>query len=96
MVFYKITETNTGNLAAWIRYVVPHVLSEEESERRKQEKDKKMQAGTFWPKGTNLEIVAGTFGTLAQLKEKYLNDAETYCKSIGSSREEKGSYSHVI
>jgi GNAT superfamily N-acetyltransferase len=90
MAFYKITETNTGNLAAWIRYVVPHLLSEEESERRKQERDKKMQAGTFWPRGTNLEIVAATFGTLAKLKEKYLNDAETYCKSVSFSTRRKG------
>jgi hypothetical protein len=86
MAFYKITETNTGNLAAWMRCQVPHVLSEEESKKRKEEKERKLKDGTFWPKGANLEVIGATFGTLVKLTQKYVNDAETYCEFISFSK----------
>ncbi len=76
---YKIIETNTGNLAAWMRCVFPHVLSEEEKEEREQERAKREREG-MWPKGANLEAVGAKFGVLRQLKERYVDDAETYCE----------------
>jgi hypothetical protein len=80
--FFKITETHTGNLAAWMRCAFPHVLSEEESEKRKAEKERKVKDKSFWPKGANLDVINVKFGTLGQLKEKYCNDSETYCEFI--------------
>ncbi|KAE9376891.1 acyl-CoA N-acyltransferase [Stipitochalara longipes BDJ] len=76
--FYKITETNTGTLAAWMRCAFPHVLSEEESEKRKKEKDAKLKDKSFWPKGANFDVIDAKFGVLGQLKEKYCDDTETY------------------
>ncbi|KAH8783989.1 hypothetical protein BGZ57DRAFT_220448 [Hyaloscypha finlandica] len=76
--FFKITETHTGNLAAWMRCAFPHVLSEEESEKRKAEKERKVKDKSFWPKGANLDVINVKFGTLGQLKENYCNDSETY------------------
>ncbi len=35
-----------------------------------------------WPKGANSEAVGAKFGVLTQFKEKYVDDAEAYCKSI--------------
>ncbi|PMD55927.1 acyl-CoA N-acyltransferase [Hyaloscypha bicolor E] len=76
--FFKITETHTGSLAAWMRCAFPHVLSEEESEKRKAEKEQKVKDKSFWPKGANLDVINVKFGTLGQLKEYYCNDSETY------------------
>jgi len=79
--FYKVTETTTGTLAAWIRCAFPHVLNEEESQKRKKEKDAKLKDKSFWPKGANFDGIDAKFGTLGQLKEKYCDDTQTYCKS---------------
>ena len=78
--FYKMTETNTGTLAAWIRCAFPHVLDEQESQKRKKEKDAKLKDKSFWPKGANFDVIEAKFGTLGQLKEKYCDDTQTYCK----------------
>jgi hypothetical protein len=86
MAFFKINETNSSNLVAWIRCQVPHVLSEEESKKRKEEKERKLKDGNFWPKGANLDVIEATFGNLARLTQKYVNDAETYCGFISFSK----------
>jgi GNAT superfamily N-acetyltransferase len=85
--FFKVTETSTGNLAAWMRCAYPHLLSEEESQKRKAEKEQKVKAGSFWPKGANLEVIDAKFGTLGLLKEKYCDDSETYCEFLCRSLE---------
>jgi hypothetical protein len=78
---YKMTERNTGNMAAWMRCAFPHALTEEEKKKRKQEKEEREKRDGQWPKGANLEVVGAKFGTLMNLKEKYCDDAETYCES---------------
>ena len=97
MAFYKIIETNTGNLVAWVRCQVPHVLSEEESKKRQEEKERKLKEGNFWPKGANLEVIEATFGKLAKLTQKYVNDAETYCEFISCPKRlgEVGSHATI-
>lgn len=62
------------------------MLSEEEREKRKEEKERKLRDRNFWPKGANLEVIEATFGTLAKLTQKYVNDAETYCEFISFSK----------
>jgi len=78
---YKMTERNTGNMAAWMRCAFPHALTEEEKKKGKQENEEREKRDGQWPKGANLEVVGAKFGTLMNLKEKYCNDAETYCES---------------
>lgn len=62
------------------------MLSEEESKKRKEEKERKLGDGNFWPKGANLEVIGATFGKLVKLTQKYVTDAETYCEFISFSK----------
>lgn len=57
------------------------MLSEAEGEKRRLEKEKKIMDENFWPKGANLDVINAKFGTLGKLKDKYCDDAETYCGS---------------
>jgi hypothetical protein len=67
-------------MAAWMRCAFPHALTEEEKERRKLEKEEREKRDGQWPKGANMEVIAAKFGSLVKLKEKYCDDATTYCK----------------
>jgi len=75
---YKMTETNTGIMAAWMRCAFPHSLTEEEKEKRKLQEQERAKRDGQWPRGANLEVIGAKFGMLMKLKEKYCNDLETY------------------
>ncbi|KAF8867113.1 hypothetical protein BDZ45DRAFT_609269 [Acephala macrosclerotiorum] len=85
---FKITDNETGKMAAFLRWTFPHELTEEERREREEEKREKerVKAETghdpTWPKGANLEICGEKFGGLDRLQEKYVNKKETYVANL--------------
>lgn len=72
----KVTDTTTGNLAAWGRWTRPYRFSAEEKAAKVKEEEKRKAAGrSLWPEGALEEACDAKFGALDKLKEKYV-DAE--------------------
>ncbi|KAF4627896.1 hypothetical protein G7Y89_g10253 [Cudoniella acicularis] len=76
---FKVTETATGNVCAFIRWRFPHQFSEEEKLKKKEEKEEmeRLKAegkDDKWPVGANLEACDGKFGGLDKIQERFCTD----------------------
>ena len=74
---FKVTETETGNLAAWARWGFPHKFTEEEKAARSAEK--KANSSYDWPEGTNLDIADIKFGALDRIRDQNVDYENDYC-----------------
>lgn len=87
---FKIADSATAQICAFLRWSFPHVLTEEEKsvreeekrQREEEEEEKKKPNGrdSLWPEGANLEVCESKFGGLKKMKEKYVDDSEMYGK----------------
>jgi hypothetical protein len=81
---FKITDSNNNNRqAAFARWSVPYVFSEEEKKVEEEKKERERKKGGIddkWPKGANLEVCGLKFGPLDSCREKTINEEEIYGK----------------
>ncbi|KAL2067434.1 hypothetical protein VTL71DRAFT_1859 [Oculimacula yallundae] len=83
---YKILDTSTSpaTLCAFLRYAIPHTLTESEKatlaaeKRDLQETIKRTGHDPTWPLGANLEVCHGKFGGLDRMREKFVDEADMY------------------
>lgn len=81
---FKITDTTTNTLCAFLRCSYPHVLTPEEKASREAEQKARMQEressghDPMWPLGANLSVCDGKFGGLDEMRKKFVDDEEMY------------------
>ncbi|KAK0104634.1 hypothetical protein ONS95_004915 [Cadophora gregata] len=81
---FKILDTSTNKICAFLRWSFPHTLTEEEKTTRSIEEKKRMQEkektgiDPMWPLGANLEACEAFFGGLNEKKGLYVNDTDMY------------------
>lgn len=77
---FKISDISVSppRIAAWARWQFPHVLSDEEKARRKEEKEREEKAGGPWPQGANLEVCALKFGGIYEARERNVDLGQDY------------------
>lgn len=83
---FKIADLSTGRVCAFIRWAYPYVFTAEEKalkKREEEELERKKKEGTddSWPKGANLEALDKKFGALDRMREKNVNEEDTYGES---------------
>ncbi|CZR60970.1 uncharacterized protein PAC_10866 [Phialocephala subalpina] len=85
---FKITDNETGKMAAFLRWTFPHELTEKERLERDEEKKEKERVkketghDPTWPVGANLEICGEKFGELERMMERYVDKKETYVANL--------------
>ncbi|KAH8594314.1 hypothetical protein B0O99DRAFT_625576 [Bisporella sp. PMI_857] len=76
---FKITDLETGRIAAWSRWCYPHVLSPEEKAAREAEEQRKKDSGwSEWPPGANHEICSAKFGAIYAKRKENVDSANDY------------------
>lgn len=76
---FKMTHVPTGQLAAFIRWTWPTILTPAEKEDRKREKafrdaEKKEGRDPVWPVGANLQLCDEKFGQLYAKREQFMGE----------------------
>ncbi|KAH7330166.1 hypothetical protein BKA65DRAFT_52964 [Rhexocercosporidium sp. MPI-PUGE-AT-0058] len=84
---FKILDTSTNTLCAFLRSSYPHVLMAEEKATREREQkarseERKQGRDPMWPVGSNLEVCDGKFGGLDALRERFVDNAEMYVADL--------------
>lgn len=80
---FKILDTSTDKLCAFLRWSYPHTLTASEktireTEAKARSEERKQGRDPMWPVGANLDVCDGKFGGLDVLREKFVDDKEMY------------------
>lgn len=87
--------TQNGEVAAFVRYAVPHVVTPELKEREEKEKEERRIAGTKWPSVANEGACEALFGQVVAMRAKYVDVERMYgacdysCFCLASSHRRK-------
>ncbi|KAH6719074.1 hypothetical protein BKA61DRAFT_641252 [Leptodontidium sp. MPI-SDFR-AT-0119] len=80
---FKILDTSTNTLCAFLRWSYPHTLTAaekaiRENEQKQRTEERKQGRDPMWPMGANLDVCDGKFGGLDVLRERFVDDGEMY------------------